>query len=873
VKVSSKLGLLVAITGPGMLVVIPPTNFKVNDTILQNRSPLVKYFLKQIVIFALGCFFLPHLRAALPAADAAEPSAPLLQLLADGGLNVPLAKPASSPVELVSAKQDYAQLTLDASCVLLTPLQIGQEKFAKGLGMHAHGSVIFTLNTPFVRLLARTGIDENPETEGRGSASFAVKVDGKEVVRTPVVKGGEASQPIDVPLTGAKQVELVVTEGIPDIAYDEADWGDARLVDQAGHVVFLSDALSTGNVLLAKQHGLPTSFVYGGQPSASLLATWPRADKPPVETSDRTVYETTWSEPNNGLVATWRVEVFHHWPAMEFRWIFSNPGKVPTQPLTQVEALDLTSPTQGRPLRVIHSTGGLDGPMTGDRLAFVMRETPLGSLGSLLLSGAGGRSSDRDLPFFVIHAGAPDEGLFVGVGWSGQWQSKIDEAKSGQMHVTVEMPDMNLALPPGERIISPSILLGTYSGPWTTGSNLLRRILYNEYVPLLDGAKPLPPVSWNSWFILGNAISDPILEAQADRAAQAGVEYFCIDAGWFDDGWPRGTGNWTVDKAKFPQGLGPIGDYVTKKGMKLGLWFDPASAEPGTRLAKEHPEWVRENLVDLGNKDARDWLFNMMKGFIDEGHVRWMRWDFNKGPIWVWKGADQPDQQGLTQIRHIMGLYDLLDRLMKAYPDLLIEGCASGGRRIDLETVKRSHTFWKSDSTGEIPVIRFHETGGNVFLPGQLLNTNVDPHELPFDTESVFGGPFGMRCDWTKVDDSSLEQIRQQITLYKQLRPLLNEDYYSLFAQNRETADWTGWQFDSPTQGTGFLVIFRPDNSPYSTAEIALHGLDPQATYTLTCLDGGKEDGQKMTGDQLTREWPLELKAHTSTVYRYDKVK
>ena len=126
--------------------------------------------------------------------------------------------------------------------------------------------------------------------------------------------------------------------------------------------------------------------------------------------------------------------------------------------------------------------------------------------------------------------------------------------------------------------------------------------------------------------------------------------------------------------------------------------------------------------------------------------MRWIRWDFNTSPLDVWNSMDAPDQKGLAQIRHIMGLYSVLDRLMASCPDLLIEGCASGGRRIDLETVKRSHTFWKSDDTGDIPSMRFHETGGNTFLPGVLLNTNVLPvsgSELPFDIASIFGGPLG----------------------------------------------------------------------------------------------------------------------------------
>jgi alpha-galactosidase len=627
-----------------------------------------------------------------------------------------------------------------------------------------------------------------------------------------------------------------------------------------------------------QQGTLPSSFVYGGQSSAALLASWPKTQKPPVKEADRTIYETTWREPGGGLVATWRAEVFRDWPAMEFRWTFTNEGKMPTKALTQVEALDLNANLGNRGFKVLHSAGGGDSntnsnDLNDPGLGFALSES---NGGVTDLHAVGGDSTDHDLTFFLVHALQPDEGLFVGIGWSGQWQAKIDGSNmQNGVHITAEMPGMNLALPPGEKIISPSILLGTYSGPMTNGSNTLRRLLYAKYVPLLDGKKPLPPVSWNSWLVLGNAISEDALEKQADGAARVGVEYFCIDAGWFDGGCPGGIGNWTVDKAKFPHGLRAIGDYVRKKGMKLGLWVEPERIEANTRVLKEHPNWIRDDVVDLGNKDARDWYFAMMKKFIDEGHIRWIRLDFNRTyPLSTWDANDARDQRGLTQIRHIMGLYELIDRLLKAYPDLLMESCAGGARRNDLEMIKRSHSTWMSDNPN-IPIMRFKDTGANTFFPGVLLNTNLalDQH-VAFDSQSIFGGPFGLRCDFTKVDPASLDQLAKEIALAKKLRPLLDADYYPLFPQSRDAASWVGWQFDDPAKGEGYLVVLRPDQSSISSTPITLNGLDANATYTLTPLDGTPGDVRQLTGAQLAQPWTVELKtAASGAVYAYSKNK
>jgi len=638
----------------------------------------------------------------------------------------------------------------------------------------------------------------------------------------------------------------------------------------AGSEEMVARVLAAGGFAEAGPASLPASFVYGGQSSVTLLPIWRREDKPPHRESDRTIYETTWREPGDGLVAIWRGTAYRQWAAMEFRWTFRNDGNAAAKPLTQVEALDLSTVSKQASFKLIHSIGGLEGEkMDSPRLGFVLSETPLGIA---TLSAAGGRSSNKDLPFFVVHGVQPDAGLFVGIGWSGQWQAAIDGSKPSALHLTAEMPGMNLALPPGMEIVSPSILLGAYRGPSTTGSNLLRTILYQKYTPLLDGRKPLPPVSWNSWALFNNNISEQTLEAQADLSAKVGVDYFCVDSGWFDGGFPGGVGNWTIDTAKFPHGLRQIGDYVAAKGMKLGIWFEPERAAAGTRLAREHPDWIHGDLVDLGNPAARDWLFNMMKGFIDESHARWICWDFNTNPLDNWNAADAPGQNGLTQIRDIMGLYELLDRVMKAYPDLLIEGCASGGRRIDLETIQRSHTFWKSDETGNLQVMHFHETGGNVFLPGGLLNTNLLPQNTVYDIESIFGGPLGLRYDWTKLSNADVRQVREQIDLYKQLRPMLDEDYYPLFPQRRDETGWIGWQFDAPSRGEGFIVVLHPQDSPYTAAKISLCGLDAGATYDLEPLSGPAK-ARTGTGKELADGFSLEIPPETAVVMRYKKTK
>ncbi len=211
-------------------------------------------------------------------------SSPFTPFLQAAGISVPGPAAKTAPVQLVSAKQDFKHITFDVSCHLLTPIQIGDVHFAKGLGMHANGNAVFLLNGKFTHFTAKVGIDNNSDTAGRGSATFAVKVDGKQVALTPVLHGRDAPQSIDVPLDGAKQLELIVSAGGDSIQFDQSDWGDASVTDTAGKRYYLSDfpGTQTGGPVFFQQAGLPCSFIYGRQPAATLLPTWPPPEKPSV---------------------------------------------------------------------------------------------------------------------------------------------------------------------------------------------------------------------------------------------------------------------------------------------------------------------------------------------------------------------------------------------------------------------------------------------------------------------------------------------------------------------------------------------------------------------------------------------------------------
>lgn len=223
--------------------------------------------------------------------------------------------------------------------------------------------------------------------------------------------------------------------------------------------------------------------------------------------------------------------------------------------------------------------------------------------------------------------------------------------------------------------------------------------------------------------------------------------------------------------------MGPVADYVRSKGLKFGLWFEPERVANDTHLAREHPDWIlwkhgkeprssaflREKYPDhvyfnksygllyFGRPEVQQWVCELLDRYIRDYGVRYIRHDFNIDPLSYWDANDGPGRRGMTQLRHVQGLYSVLDWIRNRHPDTVLEGCASGGRRIDLETVRRFHTFWISDYTVDPSIIRFHLFGIHHFLPGNYhyvqytlpspRQTNFQPDDLSF--QSLFGGSFG----------------------------------------------------------------------------------------------------------------------------------
>lgn len=824
----------------------------------------------------LALFSLVALLAALAVGADAADERPEMRAWADAALLGKAAPKTPPGPGLEVRRQDYGVFSLRKS-VMDTPLQIGAKHYQRGLGTHAISEVIVRLPRAGARFTAEAGVENNYDTAGqRGTAVFSVEVAGKEAYKSGVHKGGMAPLAVDVPLNGAAEFVLRVGDAGDGPGWDQSDWADAAVTLDNGERLWLDD-LPVYQAGVGLETALPFSFVYGGKPSAELLPTWKRADQPLPAEPGKERYRLTFTDPVTGLEVACDLICFTEFPAVEWVLHFRNTGAADTPVLSDARALDLRVNTAlaGKNDPVLrHSYGSTCAPTD-----FLPLDEPLKPNADLKLAPAGGRSSNGALPFFNLEWGGG--GLVGAIGWSGQWQ--LTARRNGGRTVLLQAGQQttHLKLHPGESIRTPRILLVRWQGDdRMRGHNLLRRLILAHHTPRAGGEPILPPMTQNTWFTFnaGNDVTEANQLEAMEPMAPIGVEGYWLDAGWFEGGWPAGAGSWTPKKEAFPRGLRPLGDAAHAAGMKFVVWFEPERVNAASRIAKEHPQFVLhagngDGLFNLGDPEARRWLAGYLGGCIRDWGIDIYRNDFNIDPLPFWQAADAPDRQGMAEIRYVEGLYALWDELLAEHPGLAIDNCASGGRRIDLETISRSYPLWRSDTQccgHAVPVQDQVQTAGlSLYVPLHAAGAwAFDPYTF----RSVATTGTSLCMDTRKGLDAAL--AKQAIAEAKALRPFYTGDYYPLLPITTDESHWCGWQLDRPDLGEGIALFFRRPGSPYPAVDAGLRALDAGARYQVSFSETyAEKEKQTLTGAELAHLRVQLTAAPSSVLVKYKKVR
>ena len=408
------------------------------------------------------------------------------------------------------------------------------------------------------------------------------------------------------------------------------------------------------------------------------------------------------------------------------------------------------------------------------------------------------------------------------------------------------------------------------------GHNLLRQTLLAHYVPRLDGKIVMPPITANTWFTFndGSGVNEANQLETIAALAPLGVEDYWLDAGWYGNGdWTNSVGSWETRKDAFPHGLKILSDASHQAGMKLVVWFEPERVQRNTTIAREHPEFVHGGaaggLFKLDDPAARHWMTDLLSDHIRNDGIDVLRIDYNLDPLNYWQQADAPDAQGLTENLYMQGLYAMWDELRARFPKLVIDDCASGGRRIDLETISRSIPLWRSDRPCDgkaRPSWDQGQTAGlSLWVP---LSTeglwNADPYVDR--SASTLGA-----CFCTDLRDKKFApDATRAISEIKSLRELWLGDYHPLTDIGTDESHWMAWQFDRPDLGQGFAMIFRRAKVSETSFVAQLQGLDAQASYEVHLVDETKT--LTLTGADLSA-YPIEVpQASSSVLLTYRKV-
>lgn len=784
-----------------------------------------------ILGMAVGCLFGLGIVRGVAVCDDGS------QVWRDGVLRpIETAPDIVAPTTLALIQQDFERLELCQS-VVRTPMRLGEVVYEHGLGTHSVSQLRIVSADPIVRFSATVGVDRNDNNGGeKGSVEFVVTAADHELWRSGVLRPTNQAKPLDVKLDAVAELNLRVTDGGDGPGFDHADWADAKVTTRSGRTYWLDEL-----PLVSADAGpgsLPFSFTYNGQPAHQQLPNWPQqTQQERVEAADKST--TVWDDPQTGLRVTCVMTRYREFAATDWIVWFENCGRADTPIISDVLAADfmLHTPRAGAVPYQLHRTHG--GTPDPQQLAASVEAVDRGH--PRQLTAGAGRSSTVDLPFFKVDTGRGS--CIVAVGWSGCWKASVVTLDDRLLHVTAGLDRTHFVLHPGERVRSPRMLALFQEGDTWEANARFRELIYQHYAARRSGQAVLPMLFCNTCFTRGGGwLNECNAENQISLIkayAPLGLEALLTDAGWFRGGWPAGAGNWTPREDAYPQGMGPVAAAAKEHGMVYGLWYEPERVVANTDLHASHPDWLLRRkdgpddtyLLNFGLPEVQEYFFQIVKGFMDLPGFRFYRQDFNMDPLPYWRFSDAPDRQGMSEMKYVEGLYAYWDRIAAAWPDSIREECASGGHRMDLETVMRLHAHQKTDYWFDNDVDQAALWGASQYFPNNTMVAHLNRlDDYSFHSTLASSLCLGWIADAPDFDTARAKKLSQR---YLEVRHLLIGAWYPLLPYSRSPADWSGLQFHRADLQEGLLLVFRHAESAYRTADLVLRGLDAEAMYEV----------------------------------------
>ncbi len=472
-------------------------------------------------------------------------------------------------------------------------------------------------------------------------------------------------------------------------------------------------------------------------------------------------------------------------------------------------------------------------------------------------SATDGKPTEAYLPYFNISG--EDYGMILGIGWTGQWAATLSESK-GETDITVKQEQFKAYLLPGEEVRSPLVSLSFYDNANPLkGFNLFRSwimdcvypesVTQNQYT-VMEVAGPTSTRTSDEIIEILDGISEDIYK-QTDA--------FWMDAGWYSytEGWHDGVGNWTVDTSRYDNGISELSGYAANKGLGHVLWYEPERVYPGTEFQKtgsEHEQWLiygdSDNIMwNLANEEAFDYYCKYLLNSMKENGITVYRQDFNFAPLEYWQKADKEFYDGRTGIcenHYVTNLYRYLDYLCENIDGLIIDNCASGGKRLDLEMTYRSIAFWRSDYN-----CAYH----NDLFDATQSHTYGISFWLP-----ITGSALYMQDEYAARSDimplmlmDFFSHTHSEFSFHKEQREFMASKYYPLDFGSYDKDKMHAMQYTSDDALSGTALIYKRADVKDTEYTVKLNGLVKSATYSVYDIDY-PETIYTLTGEELMSE-------------------
>ncbi|WP_144555843.1 alpha-galactosidase [Bacillus sp. X1(2014)] len=511
--------------------------------------------------------------------------------------------------------------------------------------------------------------------------------------------------------------------------------------------------------------------------------------------------------------------------------------------------------------------------------------------GIQMISSARGASSHQHNPFVALLSKDTNEenGDVYGISlvYSGNFQASIevDPFQTSRLSIGINPFDFTWVLKPGETFQTPEAIM-IYSSEGLGGMSRTFHKILRERVCRGVYRDKTRPILINNWEATYFNFNEKKLFDLADAAKELGIELFVLDDGWFGhrDNDKSSLGDWFVFKKKLPNGLEGLADYIKKKGLQFGIWVEPEMVSPDSDLYRKHPDWCihvpgrnrtqsrNQLILDLSREDVCNFLIETLTRVISSAKISYVKWDMNRNMTEVGSAALPPHRQKETAHRYMLGLYQILEKLTKRFPQILFESCSGGGGRFDPGMLYYMPQTWTSDDTDAVERLKI-QYGTSLIYPAITMGAHVSDvpnHQVGRTTPLLMrchvamAANLGFELNIDKLSSDDKKVVMEQIKRYHQIKDIVCfGDLYRLLSpfDGMDTA----WMYVSSNQERAVVFYYKTlatPNPPFF--RLKLRGLKSCEIYRVN------RGEQEYAGDELMKiglTLPLINRDFSSSIY------